>query len=113
MSTECCDLRLSRNGRRRLKMIKIEIDSESDPGSNEARSLTALTAVKVGLLSSIKDNPEYQNLLAAFESGLGVQNIDKELADGDSYDKSKLKEKRTKLKRDKNCKVIATAGGSV
>jgi hypothetical protein len=98
-----------------MATIKIDIETEGSHSVSLAKSEVSVRSVKVGFLSSLKPTAanNYQNLIDAFEAGLGINNVDKELGETDNYSKDLYKNKKTKLKQNKNCRLIATAGGTV
>lgn len=101
-----------------MTIVKIEIDSEKNcsiRSDSHGFFPHLLSRAKIGFLSSIKptNSNGYQDLIDAFVAGVGTPVNDKELGDGDNYEKDKYKDKRNKLKYTKNCEVIALAGGSV
>jgi hypothetical protein len=91
-----------------MTIVKIEIDS--DPGTVKGGGGVGpapLVADKVGLLASITPD---QDLIGAFELGLGQPISDKQAGKG--YKKNDLIDGKNALKRN-NVKVFATVGGNV
>jgi hypothetical protein len=89
-----------------MAMVRLEVDTDFNDSHGSQKAAKPLAAVKVGLLSSIKLAPE---LLIAFERGLGA-NAD--VQENATYKKDKIKDKKDKLKVNRN-EVIATVGGRV
>jgi hypothetical protein len=93
----------------KMTIVKIEIDSEPGTvkGGGGVHGAAHLVAEKVGLLASITPA---QDLIDAFELGLGQAISDKEVGQG--YKKNGLVDGKNKLKG-KSVKVFATVGGNV